>query len=597
MKKIILLITILLILPACQQEKFGATDNISKAKLEEKYNASAEIKNKYQLDGASLKRTVKDDPKDMVRVEIGDRDATEFIPNLKISRWDEVSFKIKPKLDGIATKDKTFSFENDKVKYKTPKIDYNFYESINNGYDFEIVLNEKPISNIIEIPIETNNLSFHYQAPLNEEIKIGEEGVVSCTETDCYDIDNKVIIHRPENAIKSYVALYNKAGDYSAMGGKNYGTSKAFQIYRPEAIDNEGNMVWCDLTIDVDENGNGNMFRIIPQEFLDKAIYPIRIGTDYEITAYFNAYNTGVAWSGTPANMVDSNMGSEASTETDNDLEELTGNSFSPIFTITDISKVEIRPQTRGNPLIGDIYIRPVFSGGDGTYINVEDNVWYDITNDTNAPDPWTTAAVQALDLDVLADWSGPGALYCGGVEIRITQSIPSFGYSSVGATSGSYAENTLRAMAYYTPAEAGTIDKLYSYMAATGGTASVRGMVYASSTISSVTWGSAVSVSTTAGWKELELNNVSITAISYLLGYWLGTEGTGFTLYWDAINGYHHNRDNTAYHATNDPPATLTIAAFSAPRLASIVATYTAGGGDTSTAAPDDDFHVYIEE
>ena len=63
----------------------GASDEISKSKLIEKYNASQTIKSKYQLDGAALTRVSKNDPRDTIKVQLGDKNASEFIPMLLIS--------------------------------------------------------------------------------------------------------------------------------------------------------------------------------------------------------------------------------------------------------------------------------------------------------------------------------------------------------------------------------------------------------------------------------------------------------------------------------------------------------------------------------
>jgi len=102
--------------------------DIALEKIQQKYEQATEIKAKYVLEGASLKRIAKDDPKDRIEVVIGNRDLPEFVPEVAISRWDEVSFKIKPNLESIATKDKTLDFVGNKIIFCTPKISFEMYE-------------------------------------------------------------------------------------------------------------------------------------------------------------------------------------------------------------------------------------------------------------------------------------------------------------------------------------------------------------------------------------------------------------------------------------------------------------------------------------
>jgi hypothetical protein len=253
----------------------GSTDKISKDKFVEKYNSVAEIKAKYQIDGASLKKTVSNNTEDAVRVTLGDKNAQEFIPSLTISKWAEVFLKIEPKLENIASNDKNLNFNGDKVEFSTPKVNYGLYETPTNdknsgeSFEYDITLKGKPATNKIEFNIKTQGLDFFFQPPLNQEIKIGEEGVVSCTETDCYNKDGKVIIYRPENVVGSY-AIYASGEKVNLTDGKLYKTGKVGQIFRPRIADAEGKWAWEELSI------KDNLLTItIPQDFLDKAVYPI----------------------------------------------------------------------------------------------------------------------------------------------------------------------------------------------------------------------------------------------------------------------------------------------------------------------------------
>ena len=124
-------------------------NEVSLDKLTQKYEQSIEIKDKYQLVGGALFREAKADPRDRIVVEVGDKNLQEFVPEIMISRWDEVSFRIRPDLTGVATRDRNLIFEGNKIKFKTPKIDYEFYEFTEGegGYKFIWYLNEKPDTN------------------------------------------------------------------------------------------------------------------------------------------------------------------------------------------------------------------------------------------------------------------------------------------------------------------------------------------------------------------------------------------------------------------------------------------------------------------
>lgn len=145
---------------------------------------------------------------------------------------------------------------------------------------------------------------------------------------------------------------------------------------------------------------------------------------------YFNSYSPFEAWETNPGYMADGNEGTFASTTINGDVERLTSNTCSE--DVGSITKVEIRAKGcyARNPVY--LVLRPVFPGGDGddhTFLppecpNAAWSDWFDITNDPNAPDPWTSDDVVDLDCDVEArlgttDW--PFELYCSKVEIRVT--------------------------------------------------------------------------------------------------------------------------------------------------------------------------------
>jgi len=128
------------------------------------------------------------------------------------------------------------------------------------GFEIEVILNEKPDTNVWEFKIEgAEELDFFYQPELTpEEIAEGAE--------------------RPENVIGSY-AVYHKEKVNHVLGATNYGTGKAYHIYRPKAFDADGNEQWAELSYK-----DGALSVAVPQEWLEKATYPVRVDPTFGYT-------------------------------------------------------------------------------------------------------------------------------------------------------------------------------------------------------------------------------------------------------------------------------------------------------------------------
>lgn len=162
------------------------------------------------------------------------------------------------------------------------------------------------------------------------------------------------------------------------------------------------------------------------------------------VTLYFDAYNAGEAWSTSPANMVDGNTGTYASTATSGQVQNL--NSLSDLDAIFgQITKVEIRGHgyKSGGVQASTLGFRPVFAAGDGpvnSYTLGTTGAWssyFDITAATNAPGTWTWADVIGLGCDVVGTPSSGRTVYCSRVEIRVTYDdlvVPSGGLSAGGS-------------------------------------------------------------------------------------------------------------------------------------------------------------------
>jgi len=158
-------------------------------------------------------------------------------------------------------------------------------EQEGNVFKFDVVLDNKPKTNIISFDIETQGLQFYYQPPLTqEEIDGGHE--------------------RPENVIGSYAVYHKTKGNIhsSKSDANKYKCGKAFHIPRPKIIDNNGNWVWGELYI----NENLGILTItILQTFLDNAVYPITVdpnfGYETEGASNIDILNYIRCYSATPA--------------------------------------------------------------------------------------------------------------------------------------------------------------------------------------------------------------------------------------------------------------------------------------------------------
>lgn len=181
-------------------------------------------------------------------------------PKVVLSKWnDEVRLGVS--YNKVKGKGNRPAFTN-RAEWKDPrgKEEVHAYPIDDQHFEIEVVLNEKPDTNVFEFQIEgAEDLDFFYQPELTpEEIAEGAD--------------------RPENVIGSY-AVYHKTKANHRIGDTNYATGKAFHIYRPKAIDANGAEVWAELNYD-----NGVLSVSVPQKFLDDAVYPVRVDPTFGYT-------------------------------------------------------------------------------------------------------------------------------------------------------------------------------------------------------------------------------------------------------------------------------------------------------------------------
>lgn len=229
----------------------------------------------YSINATTYGIDAKTDSKDKIALEIGDSKQTEFFPQLKLMRWDnEVNLSVRLIEDDASLP--VLSANADKVSWEKSKVKVDFYE-VEGGLEFEVILKEKPVTNVIRFSIESKGLEFHYQPSLMENYKTGDflfkkVEIGSVTETDVFDRDGNVLIHRAANAVSSY-AIYHSGKRINKVDGKLYRNGKVCHLFRPLI----GGEVWGDLSIDA-----GILTVVIPQDYLDQTTYPLRFAAGLE---------------------------------------------------------------------------------------------------------------------------------------------------------------------------------------------------------------------------------------------------------------------------------------------------------------------------
>jgi len=234
-------------------------------------------------------------------VYIGDPELPEFRPVLKLNRWGGECF-LKLRFGDRQIKEKSCRLEENKVKWETKDFSFHFYplkpktvvikhpqtgevlvpvQNELGGLELEIILKKKPIINQVSFNIESQGLKFYYQPPLHPEHS-------TWIDTNGDGIANRLC---PQNVVGSY-AVYHATKTNLHRGKKDaekYKAGKAFHIYRPLATDSAGNQTWCNLHI---SETKGKLTITIPQEFLDKAFYPVNIDPTFGYTTLGLQYDT-----------------------------------------------------------------------------------------------------------------------------------------------------------------------------------------------------------------------------------------------------------------------------------------------------------------
>lgn len=254
---------------------FGANDSLKLKDIQDSIAKDKNIEEAYKIDNEKFIKN-EDQANDKFKIKIGEN----LKPNLEISKWDEESKLIlKPRsnnLKAIDVKDKKIEYDDGNTKYRFYDIEEKLeYEKIKDksafiksvyaatinedikGFEMEIELSEAPENDILELDIESENIIFEYQAPLNIEFSSS-----TCTETQCGDW------YRPENIVGSY-SLYNASNRNHEVGKTNYMAGKISQMYRPKIIDANGDEFWGIYNTDLNET------KVLQIKIPKGVVYPI----------------------------------------------------------------------------------------------------------------------------------------------------------------------------------------------------------------------------------------------------------------------------------------------------------------------------------
>jgi hypothetical protein len=213
---------------------------------------------------------------DRLKVEVGDsKQPSTFYPQTKFMRWDnEVNLSVRL-VDPAPLESATITMKDGLISWEKSKVKAQYYEQPvceeypEGGYEFEIILKQKPKSNTIDFTLQTKGLDFIPQPALTEaEIKAGH--------------------FRPENVVDSCVAYHSTKRDY-VLGQYNYNSGKAFHIYRIKVTDAIGKSIWATFNVDA----TTNILRVtVDQKFLDTAVYPVVVDPTIGYTTGGGSFTT-----------------------------------------------------------------------------------------------------------------------------------------------------------------------------------------------------------------------------------------------------------------------------------------------------------------
>jgi len=213
--------------------------------------------------------------------QVGDAKEPSFYPQVKLMQWgNETNFSLRfsSGIDGASVENSSGRIlwtgkDGTKVHlYETETVE---------GFEFEFELPKKPLSNSFPMTIRSKGLSFIY----NPEISDAQAQRLVDSASALFNagkIDSAVSLAQAKRIIRPEEILDSWAAYHQSKRGNAYKTGKAFHVYRPRAVDADGKSVWGSLALDL---SGETALLTIPQEFLDSALYPVKIDPTFGYTS------------------------------------------------------------------------------------------------------------------------------------------------------------------------------------------------------------------------------------------------------------------------------------------------------------------------
>ena len=197
---------------------------------------------------------------------IGDGNSVNFKPQIKFSKWNgenTLTIRYNKIYNSLPIQSLDEDYNKEKLSISDDGDEFYICPFDSKTLKFGLVFKKKPATNTFTFELEGwEDFDFFYQPPLTN---VNSDG-------STWDGSNKEKpdAFRPANVNGSY-AIYHKTKKNYIIDKINYMVGKFGHIFRPKFIAANGDWVWGDLNI---ENRSYNV--TIPQEFLDKAQYPIK---------------------------------------------------------------------------------------------------------------------------------------------------------------------------------------------------------------------------------------------------------------------------------------------------------------------------------
>ncbi len=221
-------------------------------------------------------------------IDIGDEKLTYPSPFVKIRKWDEeCSFSLR--YPTLSKNDVVLS--TGKYLWTDGLVNLAFYPKVaeaqkdDGSLEFEITFRQIPSQSYIELELESTNIEFYQQTPLNQQLDVIAHYKtrfpnITADESHIYS-KGKVVSSCPDYIPNSFSLFHSSKGMWAnnLSDSMKYRTGKIGSIRRPKLIDALGNVSWCMMSI-----SHGILRIEMDSAWLATAHYPVVLDPDYGMT-------------------------------------------------------------------------------------------------------------------------------------------------------------------------------------------------------------------------------------------------------------------------------------------------------------------------